>query len=147
MCILGDRLTVGQEPLKLLILVRLQVSQLIYNADMHERPKLRIVGGTDYVPPAKPTPVESVKRTTESDALVALWADVTGKRPADFFAKINSHLVQGAARRVRAWSVADLHAYLSRTDLWKRPSFTKAVFDEVGERIRRRDFSPVTESE
>ncbi|MBP9757622.1 MAG: hypothetical protein KBD06_03420, partial [Candidatus Pacebacteria bacterium] len=68
-------------------------------------------------------------------ALVRLYLSLSGKPPADFERSSRPDRVKEAAENVISWSVQSLHSYLSRPDVWKRPSFTKAVFEEIRERM------------
>ncbi len=107
---------------------------------MSERPKLKIVGGTDFVPKQTPEKIEKPKIT--ADDLVKSLVDATGKVPEDFISSTRAELVNESAMIVRAWTVEQLHTYLENQKKWAKPSFTKAVMDEIAARIRRGNFQP-----
>jgi hypothetical protein len=114
---------------------------------MSERQKgLRIVGGTDYgdAPVAETGPKEVLKapERVEFYLLVALWTRIISNLPADYDARTRPELVREATEQVAPWGVSELHAYLLRPDIWERPSFTKAVIEEVRLRMQTYDFSP-----
>jgi len=77
----------------------------------------------------------------ESD-LIRLYMDLSRKPPADFAARIRPDRQQEAARVVRSWTVAALHKYLSSSEVWNRPSYTKAIFEEVRSRMLLGTMSP-----
>lgn len=115
---------------------------------MSEKPSwLKVVGGTDHNPIKenldKQTVINQDRQAQEINQiqLITLWARVTGERPANFNASTTPRLVQENARVVRTWTATQLHEYLSRADIWQRPSFTKAIFDEIDNRIRLNNFS------
>jgi|GEM_PF-7107016 hypothetical protein len=74
--------------------------------------------------------------------LVRLYLDLSGKPPANFEALVRADRKQEAAAQVRSWTVDSLHKYLSRADVWSRPSYTKAIFEEIRERMLRGKMSP-----
>jgi hypothetical protein len=78
---------------------------------------------------------ESPSEISKESDLVRLYLDISGKPPANFSASVRPERVQEAAKILPAWSVDALHKYLSGSEVWKRPSFTKAVFEEIRERM------------
>lgn len=116
---------------------------------MPERPIwLKVVGGTDYNP-STPKEVDQEKISKPEHVkeigygeLVELWVELTNHLPADYETAIRPARVQEAALQVQTWTVPELYKYLSQTDIWRHPSFTKAAIEEVSERMRRANFSP-----
>lgn len=116
---------------------------------MPERPRppwLKLVGGTDHtskraLESAGEPDSESIPRVKYQE-LVEVWEKVVGHLPADYNTASKPERVAEAAQQVRGWGISQLHSYLSQSGIWTHPSFTKAVIEEVTERIRLKNFSP-----
>lgn len=109
---------------------------------MPERPKwLGVVGGTEHKSDSSSAESNKVPEVSY-EVLTKLWIKVTKNLPADFATSTNSQRVNEAAMQVKPWTVGQLHAYLARPDVWRRPSFTRAVIEEVATRMRISNFSP-----
>ncbi len=80
--------------------------------------------------------VEDSSEINKESALVRLYLELSRKPPANFEASVRRANVQEVAPTLRSWSVDAMHTYLARADIWKRPSYTKAVFQEINERMR-----------
>lgn len=88
-----------------------------------------------------PSDKSSTEVSKESD-LVRLYLDISSKPPANFAAVVRSERVQEAAKTLVSWSVDALYRYLSGNEVWKRPSFTQAVFEEIRARMLLGNMSP-----
>lgn len=77
----------------------------------------------------------------ESD-LVRLYLKLSRNPAANFETMVRPDRKREAADVVRSWSVESLHKYLSGSEVWKRPSYTKAIFEEISTRMQRGDMSP-----
>ena len=108
-------------------------------------------GKSEGVPDTKREPVispqdvpsmEPMDDLAKESDLVRLYMGLSGKPPANFAASVRSERVQEAAKVLPAWTVDALHTYLSSGEVWQRPSFTKAVFDEVHARMLRGKMGP-----
>ena len=114
---------------------------------MTERPSwLKVVGGTDHSP-AKQAELDVVSKPenpkeVEYGKLVELWVELTNHLPADYNTAARPERVQEAGVVLQLWTVSELHSYLSQSDIWSHPSFTKAAIEEVSQRMRRGNFSP-----
>ena len=113
-----------------------------------ERPTwLKVVGGKDHTPEAEPktenaeTASGNIETATAED-LVNIWIAVTKHLPADYNTLARGEQVNQIAKEARGWYISDLHAYLSRHDIWHRPARTKAVIEEVRQRMILHNFSP-----
>ncbi len=116
---------------------------------MTERPSwLKVVGGTDLNPSkSREAGEDTVSKPQHSHEiqhgeLVELWVKITNHLPADYNTATRPERVQEAAIQVQSWTVSELYSYLSQSDIWNHPSFTKATIEEVAHRMRRRNFSP-----
>ncbi len=76
--------------------------------------------------------------------LVDRFVDVLYVAPpiGDLDRDVVKELLEQEALEARGMTVIQLRNYLSRHDIWQRPSATKAVLDEVADRIQKQDFSP-----
>lgn len=77
----------------------------------------------------------------EVEELVQVFATLILEVPKNFNDGVTKDLLEQDAREVKGMSTKQLLAYLSRHDVWHRPSSTTAVLDEVAYRIVKQDFS------
>lgn len=102
-----------------------------------------MVGGTDY----KPTIDEAIPLISDSPEvtpyqLIILFTETINKMPVDFGQSINTDLLGRYQPMVRSYTCGQLYNYLSRTDIWAHPTFTKAVLDEFVIRKDIENYSP-----
>lgn len=74
--------------------------------------------------------------------LVEKWMEVTNNPPSDWSRSVRPELLALAAQTVKSYSVAQLYGALTAPGLWKRPSFVRAVTNEIAERMRSKRFEP-----
>jgi len=110
---------------------------------MKERPPwLKVVGGKDHKPSVEDSRIATPEQLTNLFVKI-----VSSNMPADLGTSINDELLSGYKLELRSWTVDQIYGYLSRTDIWARPTFTKAVMDEVQHRIKTENFLPNDETE
>lgn len=83
--------------------------------------------------------VDSLESITPQ-RLLDLWIGLTRNLPEDWNQHINRALVTKLRPIVRKYSVAELYLHLSSPQLWERPSFARALMDEIKMRIERKEF-------
>lgn len=71
----------------------------------------------------------------KENELIDLYQKLRHNPPADFRSLVRPERVREAAPGLLSWSVESLYKYLSGVEVWKRPSFTEAVFEEVRLRL------------
>lgn len=74
--------------------------------------------------------------------LVKLYLELSKNPPANFRSSVREDIRRESALTVKWWTAESLHRYLSEGEVWKRPSFTEAVFEEIRVRMARGDMSP-----
>lgn len=86
---------------------------------------------------------ESVSVTPEM--LVNQWMKVTERPPVNWAESTKPELIAKSRTAVQKYTVAQLYMALGSETLWSRPSFARALMDEVRERMIRNTFEPLTE--
>ena len=84
---------------------------------------------------ADPKSAEELADMKKESALVHLYLEISRNKPADFRTSIRPETIREYAPQLKSWTVESLRAYLSGQDVWKRPSFTQAVFEEIQARM------------
>ncbi|MDB5244930.1 MAG: hypothetical protein JWN90_35 [Parcubacteria group bacterium] len=110
---------------------------------MAERPSwLKVVGGTEHTaPPSNEEPDKAESKTTPEAGLhigaqlVRQWMEINNHLPADYHSSTRPELVAEAASEVIKWTLEELSSYLSQSDIWSHPSFTRAAIEEVRSRM------------
>lgn len=83
----------------------------------------------------EPKDSDELAEMKKETALVNLYLEVSGNKPANFRTSIRSESIREYAPGLRSWTVESLHTYLAGPEVWKRPSFTQAVFEEIQARM------------
>jgi hypothetical protein len=103
-----------------------------------KRPKLRVVGGTEYVP-ERVTPEK--RDELELQKLEALVRKITDELPEDYDTSFSPERLR-AYEEVRRWPISQIYKYLAQEDRWEHRTVTTAVIEEYRARVERGDFSP-----
>ena len=114
---------------------------------MNERPGwLKVVGGSEHIPSDDDQMTDFVEKSDSPQEvnyteLVNIWSKVGRSLPFNYNTSTKPEILRRAGLQVKGWTVSELHAYLIRPDIWHRPSFTKAVMEEVETRMKLNNFS------
>lgn len=87
-------------------------------------------------------PIEEMNEAELENSLVRMYQHLQQYAPANFRSSIKPMLVTEHAQPVKAWSVKNLHEHLTTTNVWKKPSLTEAIFQEIEARMQAGNLKP-----